>query len=162
PEYQHGWSGKKIYSELRLDALPADGAEKMLDALVGDDESLAPLKQSLAKSGNPFFLEETIRTLVETRALAGERGRYPLTQPIQVPATVQAMLAARIDRLAPEDKHLLQTASVIGKDVPFPLLQAVADLPNQALRRALDRLQSAEFLYETELFPDLQYAFKHA
>jgi tetratricopeptide (TPR) repeat protein len=72
------------------------------------------------------------------------------------------MLAARIDRLAPEDKRLLQTASVVGKDVPFALLQAIAELPDEALRRGLDHLQAAEFLHETGLFPDLEYAFKHA
>ncbi|MEK7384813.1 MAG: hypothetical protein AABZ83_00105, partial [candidate division NC10 bacterium] len=124
-----------------------------------------PLKQLLVRRGNPFFLEETVRTLVETKALAGERGRYRLTQPvqaIQVPPTVQAMLAARIDRLPPEDKRLLQTASVVGKDVPFALLQAIAELPAEALRRGLDHLQAAEFLYETGLYPDLEYAFKHA
>src|SRR5439155_14553517 len=96
---------------------------------------------------------------------AGERGRYRLTQPvqaIQVPARVQVMLAARIDRLPPEDKRLLQVASVIGKDVPFALLQAIAEVPDQALRRGLDRLQAAEFLYETGLYPDLEYSFKHA
>jgi hypothetical protein len=126
---------------------------------------LVPLKQLLVKRGNPFFLEESVRTLVETKALAGERGRYRLTQPvqtIQVPATVQVMLAARIDRLSPEDKRLLQVASVVGKDVPFALLRAIAELPDEALRRGLDRLQSAEFLYETKLFPDPEFGFKHA
>ena len=72
------------------------------------------------------------------------------------------MLAARIDRLSPEDKRLLQVAAVIGKDVPFSLLRAVAELPDEALRGALDHLQAAEFLYETGLFPDLEYTFKHA
>src|SRR5262249_7498514 len=140
-------------------------AAELLDALLGDDPGLAPLKQLLVKRGNPFFLEETVRTLVEARALTGERGRYRLTQPfqaIQIPPTVQTILAARIDRLVPEDKRLLQVASVVGKDVPFALLQAIADLPDEALRRGLDHLQAAEFLYETGLFPDLEYSFKHA
>jgi tetratricopeptide (TPR) repeat protein len=102
---------------------------------------------------------------VEAKALDGPRGQYRLTQPLQalqVPATVQTILAARIDRLSSEDKRLLQTASVVGKDVPFALLQAVAELPDDALRRGLDHLQAAEFLYETGLFPDLEYSFKHA
>jgi tetratricopeptide (TPR) repeat protein len=165
PEYSHAWGGKTYYSQMRLDALPAESAGELLDALLGDAPGLAPLKQLLVRRGNPFFLEETVRTLVETKALVGERGRYRLTQPvqaIQVPATVQALLAARIDRLPPEDKRLLQTASVVGKHVPFALLQAVAELPVEALRRGLEFLQSAEFLYETELFPDLEYAFAHA
>ncbi len=165
PEYQHAWGSKTYYSQLRLDALPAESAGELLDALLGDDPGLAPLKQLLVRRGNPFFLEETVRTLVETKALAGERGRYQLTQPvqtIQVPATVQAMLAARIDRLLPEDKRLLQVAAVVGKDVPFALLQATAELPEGALRGGLDHLQAAEFLYETGLFPDLEYTFTHA
>jgi class 3 adenylate cyclase/tetratricopeptide (TPR) repeat protein len=165
PEYQHAWGSKTYYGQMRLDALPAESAGELLEALLGDDPGLQPLKQLLVKRGNPFFLEETVRTFVETKALAGERGRYRLTQPvqaIQVPLTVQVMLAARIDRLAPEDKRLLQISSVVGKDVPFTLLQAVADLPDEAVRRGLDHLQSAEFVYQTGLFPDLEYTFKHA
>ena len=165
PEYRHAWGSKTYYSQTRLDALPAESAGELLHALLGDDPGLAPLKQLLVRRGNPFFLEETVRTLVETKALAGERGRYQLTQPIQaiqVPATVQTMLAARIDRLLPEDKRFLQVASVIGKDVPFAVLQAIADLSEEGLRSGLDHLQAAEFLYETGLYPDLEYSFKHA
>jgi class 3 adenylate cyclase len=91
PEYQHAWGSRTSYGQIRLDALPAESAAELLDALLGDDPGLAPLKQLLVKRGNPFFLEETVRTLVETKALAGERGRYRLTQPvqaIQVPPTV--------------------------------------------------------------------------
>src|SRR5262249_18579701 len=101
----------------------------------------------------------------ETRVLAGERGNYHLEKKVestQVPATVQAMLAARIDRLQPEEKQLLQSAAVIGKDVPFPLLQAITELSDEEFRRGLAHLQAAEFLYETSLFPDLEYTFKHA
>src|SRR4029450_549533 len=100
-----------------------------------------------------------------TKALEGRPGRYRLTrsvEAIQVPATVQVVLAARIDRLAQEDKRLLQTASVVGKDVPLALLKAIAELPDYALRRGLENLQAAEFIYETGPFPDLQYTFKHA
>jgi class 3 adenylate cyclase/tetratricopeptide (TPR) repeat protein len=165
PEYQHTWGSKTYYSQMRLDALPAESAGELLEALLGGAPGLAPLKQLLVKRGNPFFLEETVRTLVETQALAGERGRYRLTQSIQgiqVPSTVRTILAARLDRLPPEDKRLLQVASVIGKDVPFALLQAIAELPDEALRRGLDHLQAAEFVYEAGLFPDLEYTFKHA
>jgi predicted ATPase len=165
PEYEHRWGSKTAYSQLRLDTLPAESAAELLAALLGPDPGVAPLTQMLVKRGNPFFLEETVRTLVETGALAGERGAYRLTRPVealQVPATVQTILAARIDRLSPEDKHLLQVASVVGKDVPFMLLQAIAELPDEALRGGLDRLQAAEFLYETGLYPDLEYSFKHA
>src|SRR5262249_56627765 len=97
--------------------------------------------------------------------LAGERGAYRLGRPlpsIQVPATVQAVLAARIDRLPPGDKELLQTASVVGKDVPFALLQAIAEQTEDELHAAIGRLLAAEFLYEVGIFPDLEYTFKHA
>jgi class 3 adenylate cyclase/tetratricopeptide (TPR) repeat protein len=167
PEYQHGWGGKTYYLQLRIDLLPPQSAEELLHALLGDDRSLAPLTQMLIErtEGNPFFLEESVRTLVETQVLVGERGAYRMAKAPdawQIPATAQAILAARIDRLPPEDKRLLQAASVVGKDVPFALLQAIADLPEEPLRRGLAHLQSAEFLYETSLFPDLEYTFKHA
>jgi tetratricopeptide (TPR) repeat protein len=165
PEYEHRWGSKTAYSQLRLDSLPAESAGELLAALLGPDPGLAPLTQMLVKRGNPFFLEETVRTLVETGALAGARGAYRLTRPVealQVPATVQTILAARIDRLPAEEKQLLQAASVIGKDVPYALLAAIAEQPEEALRRGLAHLQEAEFLYETQLFPDLEHTFKHA
>jgi class 3 adenylate cyclase len=165
PEYQHGWGGKTYYSQIRLDALPTETAGKFLDALLGVDPGLAPLKQLLVALGNPFYLEEAVRTLVETKALRGLPSDYRLTRPvdaIQVPATVQVMLAARIDRLASEDKHLLQVAAVVGARAPLSLLRAVAELPDEALRGAFDRLQAAEFLYETGLPSNLEYNFKHA
>ena len=167
PEYQHIWGSKTYYTQLRLDPLPPASADEFLQALLGDDPSLVPLKQLLIArtEGNPFFLEESVRTLVETGVLVGAPGAYRLTQAlptIQVPATVQAVLAARIDRLPPEEKQLLQTAAVIGTEVPLPLLQAIADLPEVTLHRGLAHLQAAEFLYETRLFPALEYTFKHA
>ena len=167
PEYQHGWGNKTYYTQLRLDPLPPASAEELLQALLGDDPSLVPLKRLLIErtEGNPFFLEESVRALVETGVLVGERGAYRLAKPLdslQVPATVQAVLAARIDRLPPEEKRLLQTAAVIGTEVPFALLQAIAELSEEELRRGLGHLQAAEFLYETSLFPELEYTFKHA
>ena len=167
PEYQHGWGSKTYYTQLRLDPLPPVSADAFLHALLGDDPSLIPLKQLLIErtGGNPFFLEESVRTLEETGVLVGEPGAYRLVQElptIQVPATVHAVLAARIDRLPPEEKHLLQTAAVIGTEVPLTLLQAIAELPEAALHRGLTHLQAAEFLYETRLFPEHAYTFKHA
>jgi class 3 adenylate cyclase/tetratricopeptide (TPR) repeat protein len=167
PEYQHGWGSKTYYTQLRLDPLPPVSADEFLQVLLGDDPSLAPLKQLLIArtEGNPFFLEESVRTLVETGVLVGERGAYRLAQALaglQVPATVQAVLTARIDRLPPEEKRLLQTAAVIGTEVPLALLQALAEVPDEALRGGLAHLQAAEFLYETRLFPELAYTFKHA
>jgi class 3 adenylate cyclase/tetratricopeptide (TPR) repeat protein len=167
PEYQHPWGSRTYYTQLRLDPLPPESAEELLGALLGLDAGLEPLTRLLIArtEGNPFFLEESVRALAETGALLGERGAYRLEQPlptIQVPATVQAVLAARIDRLSPGDKALLQTASVVGKDVPFVLLQAIAEPAEDELHAAIGRLQGAEFLYEAGLFPDLEYTFKHA
>jgi predicted ATPase len=167
PEYQHGWGSKTYYTQLRIDPLPPESAEELLEALLGSDSSLTSLKQLLISrtEGNPFFLEESIQTLVETKCLRGERGSYRLEKTLestQVPATVQAVLAARIDRLSPDEKRLLQSAAVIGKDVGFVLLQAIADQSEEEIRRGLFRLQAAEFLYETSLFPEVEYTFKHA
>src|SRR5262245_34543154 len=106
-----------------------------------------------------------MRAFVETKVLGGERGAYRLSktaQSFQIPATAQAILAARIDRLPPEEKRVLQSAAVVGKDVPFTLLQALVEEPEESLRRRLENLQASEFLYETQVFPDLEYTFKHA
>jgi class 3 adenylate cyclase len=167
PEYQHGWGNKTYYTQLRLDPLPPASAEALLQGLLGDDPCLVPLTRLLIErtEGNPFFLEESVRALVETGVLVGERGAYRLAKSLesmQVPATVHAVLAARIDRLPPEEKRLLQTAAVIGTEVPFTLLQAIVELSEEELRRGLGHLQAAEFLYETSLFPELEYTFKHA
>jgi class 3 adenylate cyclase/tetratricopeptide (TPR) repeat protein len=167
PEYQHQWGSRTSYTQLRLDPLPPESAEELLGALLGPDAGLEPLTRLLIArtEGNPFFLEESVRSLAETGSLLGERGAYRLARPlptIQVPDTVQAVLAARIDRLPAADKAILQTASVVGKDVPLALLQAIAEPAEDELHAAIGRLQAAEFLYEAGLFPDLEYTFKHA
>jgi class 3 adenylate cyclase/tetratricopeptide (TPR) repeat protein len=172
PEYQHVWGSKTFYTQLRLDPLSSAGAQELLQALLGEDASLAPLTQLLVDrtEGNPFFLEESVRALFDQGILehVGEgtsAGSVLLTKPLtelKLPATVQAVLAARIDRLPVDEKRLLQTAAVIGTEVPWPLLQAIADVPDAALRQSLAHLQAAEFLYESSLFPELEYTFKHA
>jgi class 3 adenylate cyclase/tetratricopeptide (TPR) repeat protein len=167
PEYRHGWGAKTYYVQLRLDPLAPSSADALLQTLLGRDPALQPLKDRLveATEGNPFFLEETVRALVETGALAGERGVFRLVTElttVQVPASIQAVIAGRIDRLSPDDKHILQSASVIGRDAPLALLEAIAELPADRLRAGLGRLQAAEFLYEGRLFPDVEYTFKHA
>ena len=167
PEYQQRWGSKTYYTQLRLDPLTPARAEELLHGLLGEHPALEPLIQLLIArtEGNPFFLEESVRTLVETGVLVGERGAYHLAQALptmQVPATVQTVLAARIDRLPPDVKHLLHTAAVIGMEVPLPLLQAIAELPEAGVHDGLRHLQAAEFLYETQLFPEHVYTFKHA
>ena len=167
PEYRHAWGSKTYYRQLRIDALPRESAEALLEPLLGSHAELRPLQRMLIErtEGNPLFLEECVRTLVETEVLVGQPGAYRLgkeTVAIQAPTTVQAILAARIDRLPPEDKQLLQTASVIGKDVPWAVLVETAELPEDQIRRGLARLQAAELVYEVRLFPAPEYTFKHA
>ena len=167
PEYSHGWGSKTFYTQCRIDPLPADSANELLVAMLGADAALATLRETLIErtGGNPFFIEESVRTLVEAGTLGGSPGAYQLTAEtatIEMPATVQGVLAARIDRLPADNKRLLQTAAVIGKDVPYDLLLAIADTPEDELRRGLSELQTAEFVYETRLFPDPEYTFKHA
>ncbi|HXA94900.1 MAG TPA: AAA family ATPase [Candidatus Dormibacteraeota bacterium] len=167
PEYEHRWMSKPDYAQLRIDAFVPETARGMLDALLGRDAALEPLKALLVArtDGNPLFLEESVRALVETQVLLGEPGARRLVRPleaIQVPGSVHAVLAARIDRLTPEAKRVLQSASVLGKDVPLAVLEAIADLPEDALRVALGGLQSAELLYEAAFFPEIEYTFKHA
>jgi predicted ATPase len=167
PEYKHGWGSKSYYTQLRLDTLGSGSADQLLLGLLGSDASVQPLKPILIArtGGNPLFMEESVQALVETKMLVGKRGDYGLSvalADVQVPPTVQSILAARIDRRPPEEKRLLQSAAVIGLDVPFKLLEAIADLPEDALRHYLTHLQAAELLYESAYLPDLQYTFKHA
>jgi class 3 adenylate cyclase/tetratricopeptide (TPR) repeat protein len=164
PEYEQRWASKMYYSQLRVKPLAPETAEELLGALLGADPSLEPLKPLLIErtQGNPFFLEESVRTLIEDDVLLGVRGAYRLVASpggIQVPNTVQAILAGRIDRLPPAEKRLLETAAVIGKDVPFTLLRAITDGSEEDLRLGLSHLEMAEFLYETG--PGLEYTFKH-
>jgi class 3 adenylate cyclase/tetratricopeptide (TPR) repeat protein len=167
PGYSHNWADKTYYTQLRVDPLPSTGAEELLQHLLGNNQGLVPLKELLIKrtEGNPFFVEETVRSLVETGILAGEKGAYKLglkIDSIAIPSTVQSVVAERIDRLPIEEKHLLQMVAVIGVIVPFRLLRVLVDVSDEELYGRLARLQSAEFIYEINLFPELEYSFKHA
>jgi len=168
PEHEHVWRGQAPwYRELQLAPLLPESIETLLGLLLGDDPSLAPLKDTLPRqtAGNPLWLEESVRSLVETGVLTGTRGAYRLTRPlptVHIAPSLLALLAARIDRLPTGDKQIVQSAAVIGKDVPAALLESIVELPGDELRQSLARLQAAEFLYERSLFPDLEYTFKHA
>jgi class 3 adenylate cyclase/tetratricopeptide (TPR) repeat protein len=167
PEYQHDWAGRPGFNQMEIDPLSSAATDELLRALLGDHRSLRPLRELLIQrsNGNPFFLEEIVRTLVETNALAGDRGAYRLAgelKTLQVPATVQAILAARIDRLPTDEKLLLQSSAVVGSDVPQALLEAIVDVPTESVGRALASLQTAGFLYEASLFPDVVYRFRSA
>ena len=167
PGYVHTWNDKTYYTQLRVDPLQPTSAEELLQHLLGSNKDLVPLKELLIHrtEGNPFFAEESVRSLVETGVLVGEKRAYRpglKIDEIRIPSTVQNVVADRIDRLPIEEKHLLQTAAVIGVIVPLRLLRAVAELSEDELHRYLAHLQAAEFLYETNLFPELEYTFKHA
>src|SRR6266850_103982 len=167
PGYTHTWARHDYYTRIRLDPLPPSGADALLSSLLGEDPRLASLRELLIKrtGGNPFFIEEIVRALAETGALIGSRGAYTLGTPIdaiRVPSTVRTVLAERVDRLPAAEKQLLQTAAVIGVVVLVRLLRAVTGLPDDELRRYLFNLQAAEFIFESNLFPELEYTFKHA
>jgi class 3 adenylate cyclase/tetratricopeptide (TPR) repeat protein len=166
PEYRHDWGSRTYYTQLRLDPLGRESASEMLSALLGDEPELEPLRRLIAErsEGNPFFIEEIIQALFEQGALA-RNGSIKLTRPlanIKVPATIQAVLASRIDRLPPNEKELLQTIAVIGREFPLQLIREVTGKPQPDLDRALRVLQSGEFVYEQPAFPEPEYVFKHA
>jgi class 3 adenylate cyclase/tetratricopeptide (TPR) repeat protein len=167
PEYDSRWAGKSYFSRVRVDPLPAASADELLDMLLGSDSELRPIKQSLieATEGNPLFLEESVRSLIESGVLDQASGHWRPVGSLPadfVPRTIEALLAARIDRLRPELKELLQCASVIGNDIKEALLEAMTGIAQPDLRRAVWDLQIAEFLYEKALFPEREYAFKHS
>ena len=165
PEYQHGWGGKTYYLQLRLDPLPPVSAEEFLQALLGDDLSLV-LKQLLIARTQSNLLSGGERAHPGGDRRAG-RGAWRLSpgatgrEPAD-PATVQAILAARMIGCRRRTTRTWRRLPVIGTEVPWPLLQAIADAPEEDLHRGLGQLQAAEFLYETSLFPEHAYTFKHA
>jgi class 3 adenylate cyclase len=166
PEYRHDWGNKTYYTQLRLDPLGIESADEMLSALLGDSPQLAALKKLITEKteGNPFFMEETVQVLLDEGALV-RNGTVRLTKSLgelKIPPTVQAILAARIDRLAPDHKDLLQTLAVIGTEFKFALISKVAAQPELELEPILSELQLAEFIYEQPSVGDLEYTFKHA
>jgi DNA-binding SARP family transcriptional activator/predicted ATPase len=167
PEYRHEWFAKSYFARMRVDPLATENADRLLRELLGDDPSLGDLRKQLIErtGGTPLFLEESVRALADTGVLEGSAGAYRAPRPIeisQIPSTVHAVIAARIDRLPAMQKSLLQTAAVIGKEVPAELLQPIAGFDREALNELLAELQAAEFLYQTRFLPQPQYTFKHA
>jgi class 3 adenylate cyclase/tetratricopeptide (TPR) repeat protein len=166
PEYSHQWGSKTYYTQLRLDPLGSDSANEMLSALLGDPPELAPLKRLIVSKtlGNPFFMEEMVQVLVDEGVLV-RNGAVHLTRSIdalKIPATVQAILASRIDRLPADEKELLQSLAVIGEQFAFTLASEVTRLDHDKLTMMLDNLQLAEFIYEQPAASDVEYTFKHA
>ena len=130
PEFEAAWMRKSYYQQLALAPLSTQAVHQLLESLLGRDPSIAGLADAIhaRTGGNPFFTEEVVQSLIESGKLQGSAGAYRLTAPVEtldVPASVHAVLAARIDRLAEREKQLLQTAAVIGKDFSEPVLVAV-------------------------------------
>jgi class 3 adenylate cyclase/tetratricopeptide (TPR) repeat protein len=170
PEYQASWMQKSYYHHLPLQPLGEEAIRELLRDQLGEHPSVAALPQIIHErtEGNPFFIEEVIQSLVENGQLAGTRGNYRLTtavDAVQVPASVQALLSARIDRLGERDKEVLQTAAVIGKIFSESLLirvvKNVASVGEMDISEALSALVAAEFIFEAALYPQLEYSFKH-
>ena len=168
PEYRQEWGQKTYYTQLRLAPLGKAEAEELLTFLLGNDARLhEEFKRLILEKteGTPFFMEEVVQTLAEEGVLSGERGSYRLEKvpaELHIPTTVQGVLAARIDRLAPGEKTLLQQLAVIGREFPVSLLRQVITQSEDELYRLLASLQRKEFLYEQPAFPEVEYIFKHA
>jgi class 3 adenylate cyclase/tetratricopeptide (TPR) repeat protein len=167
PEYSHHWNSKTFYTQLRLDPLGKESAEEMLTALVGDSADVRPLKRLIIErtGGNPFFMEETFQVLLDEGALVRDGAAVSLTKSLsdlEIPPTVQAILAARIDRLPTNEKDLLQALAVIGKEFKLSLVRAVTGKSEDDLNPMLGSLQLAEFIYEQPAGGDVEYSFKHA
>ncbi len=159
PEYQHGWAGKSYYTRIRVDPLGDAMAQAMLDGLLGHAPELAALKGLLIErtEGRPLFIEELVRSLKDSGTISQSNGSTVLTgslERIEIPGSVQDVLASRIDRLEPALKRLLQTASVIGRRVPVVLIAAIADAPGAAVEDQLMQLQTREFLYQAAMALD--------
>jgi len=165
PEYSAEWMRKSYYRQISLLPLGDEEIEALLAELLGEHPSLNGLPALVRErtGGNPFFIEEVVRTLAESGNLEGERGAYELARPVDgstVPPTVKAVLAARIDRLSELEKGLLQTAAVVGKEFSHAVLTRAAS-DDGRLEPTLRSLIAAEFLFEQSLYPEAIYAFKH-
>lgn len=166
-EHNFRWGHQHHCTELRLDPLVSREAQGLLSSLLGDDPALGSLRKLVLEKteGNPFFMEEVVRTLVEEKTLLGDAGRYRIDETpaaLQIPATVQGVLATRMDRLPYAQRSLLQTLAVIGKEFPLSLIRQVTGLEDDSLYPLLEGLQAGEFIYGRAAFPECGYAFKHA
>jgi predicted ATPase/class 3 adenylate cyclase len=166
PEYVHHWGNKTYYTQLRLDPLGRQNADELLSELIGANDELKGVKDVIVTrtEGNPFFMEEMVRALFDQGVFA-RNGVVKLAKPlasIQIPPTVQGILAARIDQLTTSEKDLLQRLAVIGEEFSLGLVRRVTQRSEEDLSRTLAKLQLGEFIYEKPAFPESEYTFKHA
>ena len=167
PEYKLRWEDKAHCQRVRLESLGQLNAGEMLSAALGNSPDLAPLKHVIIETtgGTPFFMEETVQALFDEGALQRENGIVKLVRPLaslRIPPTVQAILAARIDRLHNDEKNLLQTLSILGREFVHSLAKAVAGRSEADLDRLIVNLQLGEFVFEQPSIADIEYTFKHA
>lgn len=167
PGFANPSHAKSYYRQLRLDALEANNADELLSVLLTDAAELGPFKELIIEKseGNPLFIEEIVRALFENGTIVREGEQVRVTRPhaeISIPATVEGIVAARIDRLSPEEKSLLQSLAVIGEEFPLPLARHALGKPENELLKSLASLQSAEFIYERPTTAQTEYIFKHA
>ncbi len=166
PEYTPGWVGKSYYSQVRVSQLSQRASEDLVKAILTEGEVVSELSGLVVEraAGNPLFIEELTHSLMENGTIEKRDNRYILARTashVQVPATIQGIIASRLDRLEGTLKRIMQVASVIGREFAFRILQAVASL-KEDIKTSLLTLQDLEFIYEKSLFPELEYIFKHA
>ena len=166
PEYIPEWVSKTFYSQIRVDHLPEQPSTELVEVILSEGEVSPDLSDFIVDrtAGNPLFIEEFTRGLLEAGSIQRDDARYVLSTPptdIQVPDTIQGIIASRLDRLPEELKEIMQIAAVIGREFSFRLLEEVAG-QGKVLKSYLMQLQSLEFVYEQSLFPEPEYIFKHA
>ncbi len=166
PEYTHQWGSKSYYTKIGLDQLGKESAGELVIAMLEDSEIAPELKALILSrsAGNPLFMEEFTHTLIENGVIEKKDNKYvlnPKAKDIHVPDTVQGIIAARMDRLEDNIKRTMQVAAVIGRDFAFRILQTITGM-REELKSYLLNLQGLEFIYEKNLFPELEYIFKHA
>jgi class 3 adenylate cyclase/tetratricopeptide (TPR) repeat protein/ribosomal protein L40E len=166
PEYTHPWGSKSYYTKVGLDLLGTNSSSELVKAILEEEEVAPELRQLMLDraAGNPLFMEEFTHTLMENGSIEKKDKKYVLrgkASDMQVPDTIQGIIAARLDRLEDDLKRIMQVASVIGRDFAFRILQAITGM-REKLKSYLLNLQGLELIYEKNLFPELEYIFKHA
>jgi len=170
PDYTHPWANRSYYMRLGLDELAMTARQQLLESLLPGSPVSGDLRDFILSraGGNPLFIEELTSALREKKYIGRTNEAYVLakkTSEIQVPDTVQGIIAARIDRLPEDLKRTLQVASVIGREFPFSILEFIVgdrDSIRAHLKEYLQDLQGLELLHKESLFPELKYLFKHA
>jgi class 3 adenylate cyclase/tetratricopeptide (TPR) repeat protein len=166
PEYTHRWGSKSYYTAIRADQLSIPTSSELVQSILSEGEIVPELRDLILgkAAGNPLFMEELTHSLLENGSIQRKDNHYILSKKlsdIQVPDTIQGIIAARIDRLDESLKRIMHVASVIGREFAFRILQSITEMKEE-LKGHLLNLQGLEFIYEKRLFPELEYIFKHA